>query len=270
MIKAIFFDLDGTLLDSNKKIQPTSIKALKQCKDKGIKIFLATARPPLLEKMLRFTEEENNLFDGGVYCNGGCVKIENLCKYLFIPSEVLKDTIELVKQYENLNIALQMDNEVHAFRYMMDKHAYENWGINQEDVLSIENITFDQTVKILIYYENVFDSVTIIPEEVREKLKEYSNNKATMYITDEGKLIQIVNKDVNKMAGIEKIRRILNLKKDEIAVFGDDVNDIEMLSEYRYSVAMGNASQNVKAIAKIITEDNNHDGIYYGIQKLLE
>lgn len=270
MIKAIFFDLDGTLLDSNKKIQPTSIKALKQCKDKGIKVFLATARPPLLEKMLRFTEEENSLFDGGVYYNGGCIKINNLCKYLFLPSGVVNDTIEIVKQYENLNVALQMDNEVHAFRYLMDKHAYENWGINQEDVFTIENVTLDHTVKILIYYENVFDSVTIIPEVIKKKLKEHCNTNANIYITDEGKLIQIVSQKVNKMEGIEEIRKILNLNKDEIAVFGDDVNDIEMLSEYQYSVAMGNASQNVKAVAKITTRDNDHDGILYGIEKLLD
>lgn len=269
MIKAIFFDLDGTLLDSNKKIQPTSIKALKHCKDKGIKLFLATARPPLLSKMLGFTDEENNLFDGGVYCNGGCIKINDLCEYLFLPSEVVNETIDIVKQYEKMNVALQMENEVHAFRYLMDKHAYEEWGIDQEDVVTIENVTIDHTVKILIYYENVFDSVTKLPIEIRNSLKEYCNNRATIYITDEEKLIQIVNQKVNKMEGIERLRKILNLNKDEIAVFGDDVNDIEMLSEYQYSVAMGNASQDVKEVAKIITKDNNHDGIYYGIQKLL-
>lgn len=270
MIKAIFFDLDGTLLDSNKKIQPTSIKALKQCKDKGIKLFIASARPPLLVKMLKFTEEENSLFDGGVYNNGGCIKIKNLCKYMFIPPELVNDTIEIVKQYENLNIALQMDNEVHAFRYLMDKSAYENWGINQEEVFTIENVLLDHTVKILIYYEHVYDSVTIIPEDIKNKLKECYKNKATIYITDKGKLIQIVNQYVNKMEGIEKIRKILNLNKDEIAVFGDDVNDIEMLSEYQYSVAMGNASQDVKAVAKIITRDNDHHGILYGIEKMLD
>ncbi|HAB59626.1 MAG TPA: hypothetical protein DCE48_02745 [Lachnospiraceae bacterium] len=135
--------------------------------------------------------------------------------------------------------------------------------------ITIENVTIDHTVKILIYYENVFDSVTKLPIEIRNSLKEYCNNRATIYITDEEKLIQIVNQKVNKMEGIERLRKILNLNKDEIAVFGDDVNDIEMLSEYQYSVAMGNASQDVKSVAKIITKDNNHDGIYYGIQKLL-
>lgn len=135
---------------------------------------------------------------------------------------------------------------------------------------SNEDITLDHTVKILIYYENVFDSVTVLQEEIKEKLKSYCENKATIYITDEGKLIQIVNQSVNKMREIEKIRKILTLDKDEIAVFGDDVNDIEMLSEYQYSVAMGNASREVKAVAKIITNDNNHDGIYSGINKLLE
>lgn len=45
------------------------------------------------------------------------------------------------------------------------------------------------------------------------------------------------------------------------------MKDIEMLSEYKYSVAMGNTSQDVKAVAKITTRDNNHDGIVYGIEK---
>ena len=59
-------------------------------------------------------------------------------------------------------------------------------------------------------------------------------------------------------------------KKNEIAVFGDDFNDIEMLSEYPFSVAMGNAEAQVKAVAKYVTLDNDSDGIYEAIYNILK
>lgn len=52
MIKSIFFDLDRTLLNSDKKIPNSSATALRRCRENGIKLFVATVRPPILDKML--------------------------------------------------------------------------------------------------------------------------------------------------------------------------------------------------------------------------
>jgi hydroxymethylpyrimidine pyrophosphatase-like HAD family hydrolase len=54
MIRALFFDFDGTLLDSKNKIPPKTLEALKICRKKGIYIFPTTGRPPLLKEMLQF------------------------------------------------------------------------------------------------------------------------------------------------------------------------------------------------------------------------
>ncbi|MBR3694320.1 MAG: HAD hydrolase family protein, partial [Erysipelotrichales bacterium] len=62
----------------------------------------------------------------------------------------------------------------------------------------------------------------------------------------------------------------LGLSRDEIAVFGDGENDIDMLSQYPNSVAMGNASDPVKEIAKYITLSNDEEGISFAIHDLLE
>ena len=66
MIKALFFDLDGTLLTSEKTLARSTREALRACRKKGISLFIATARAPLLETMLGWTEIELNLFDGGI------------------------------------------------------------------------------------------------------------------------------------------------------------------------------------------------------------
>ena len=57
MIKAVFFDLDGTLLSDRKTISPVNRKALRHLREKGIKVFLATARSPMLDRMLGWTED---------------------------------------------------------------------------------------------------------------------------------------------------------------------------------------------------------------------
>ena len=60
MLKAIFFDLDGTLLNSKREITPRTFAALKKCKDRGIKLFVATARPPLLDRIIVRSIREKN------------------------------------------------------------------------------------------------------------------------------------------------------------------------------------------------------------------
>ena len=65
MIKALFFDLDGTLLTSNKKISDLSFETLRTCKEKGIYVFVVTARAPMLDVMLGWDECVYSLLDGG-------------------------------------------------------------------------------------------------------------------------------------------------------------------------------------------------------------
>jgi hydroxymethylpyrimidine pyrophosphatase-like HAD family hydrolase len=70
-----------------------------------------------------------------------------------------------------------------------------------------------------------------------------------------------MGRDVSKFSGVEKIRERYGFKKDEIAVFGDDTNDMEMLMEYPYSIAVGNAEPQVKSCAKYICDTNDNDGV---------
>lgn len=269
MIKAIFFDLDGTLLNSDKKITESSMDALQECRKKGIKLFFATARPPLLQKMLSLTEEVIELFDGGSYCNGDCIKTSSFVDYMYLPEDIVDYCGEQIKKYDKMNMALQLKKEKHAFRYPLSDEAYNNWGIDKEDTFDIDVVNKNETVKILIYYENIIDSVTKIPNELVHDLKHHCSDKATIYLTDDGKVIQIVNQHCNKKESIEKIRKSLLLGKSEIAVFGDDINDLEMLLEYENSIAMGNAEDNVKQAARLVTKDNDNEGIAYALKFLL-
>lgn len=265
MIKALFFDLDGTLLNSERIISQQTRLTLEKCKECGIKLFIATARPPLLDRMLSWDENTLSLFDGGSYYNGGCIKIDEQKDYKFVSDDIVQQTINYVYKYDNLNVALQLDGEKHAFRFPLEDKGYKSWGVNAEAALSLHQIENLKTIKILIFFANLIDSVTPLNEELVASLKALCHDTAQFYLTDKGKCVQIMGQAVNKLKSIEKIRKFLGFEKDEIAVFGDDVNDIEMLSEYKYSVAMGNAECHVKDTAKYVTCDNNSDGIHHAI-----
>lgn len=270
MIKAIFFDLDGTLLNSERTISPKTRTALEKCKENGIKLFTATACPPLLNRMLSWDINTLSLFEGGSYYNGGCIQLGMQKNYVSIIDEVVKEIINYVYDYDNLNIALQLVEEKHAFRFPLDDKGYKSWGVAVEEALTLNQAQNIKVVKILIFYSNLIDSTIPINEKLVAKINALCFDRAQFYLTDKGKCIQIMAQSVNKLNCIEKIRKILSFEKDEIAVFGDDVNDIEMLSAYKYSFAMGNAEDYVKAAAKYTTLDNDNDGIHHAICNILK
>ena len=267
MIKALFFDLDGTLLTSDKIISEKTKMTLIKCKEKGIKLFVATARFPLLKQSLPSLGDILDIFNGGSYYNGGCIEIDNNKEYFPIKNNIVKNIIEYVFEYNDLNISLQLEDEIHAFRFPLKD--LNDWKLNAEQVITLNQVQKENIVKIIIFYENLIDSKILMNEKLVSILKSYCMGKAQFSLTDKGKVIQIMAKSADKLSGVEKIRKILKLKKDEIAVFGDDFNDIEMLSAYKYSFAMGNAEEEIKNSAKYITLDNNNDGIDYAIKDIL-
>ncbi len=268
MIQAMFFDLDGTLLNSAKRVPDSAMRALRRCRERGVRLFVATARPPLLEKMLDWTEA-GPLLDGGAFCNGACTLLDGEKEYQCIPEDVVREAVSLVSRFDGLNISLQMTGEVQAFRLPLTDFAFGKWGLKQEEAASVDEGCFSRTVKILIFYENLIDSVTVLPEALVSALRDRCAGRARMYVTDGGMVVQIGSLVASKYEGVERLRRTLRLAPDEIAVFGDDVNDLEMLRGYRHSVAMGSAPREVRDAAELVTSGCDEDGIARAIDRLL-
>lgn len=269
-IKALFLDLDGTLLTSKKVISPKTRATLEKCKSNNIKLFIATARPPLLDKMLSWDSGTLSLFYGGSYYNGGCVLIDGNKIYSPIADDIVEKIIQYVCRYDHINIALQLEHEKHAFRYPLEEIGYRAWGVSAESALNLDQVNRLRTIKILVFFSNLVDSVTTIDRELVSALEKLCRNAAQIYLTDKGIVVQIMAKSVNKASSVEKIRLQLGMEKNEIAVFGDDVNDVEMLCEYENSVAMGNAEEFVKQKARYVTLDNDSDGIHHAIKNILQ
>ena len=100
-------------------------------------------------------------------------------------------------------------------------------------------------------------------------LKKYANE---FNVVVSGEIwLDITGKDVNKGDAIAHLQSQLNISPDETVVFGDHLNDVELIQQATYSYAMLNAQEELKALANYVTEyDNNHAGVVRTLEKLLQ
>lgn len=265
MIKALFFDLDGTLLTSSKRFSEKTKGALKECKNYGMKIFVATARPPSLSKMLDLTvEEEDIIRDGGVFYNGGCFCCNNKKVYTCLSEETVTKCLDIILPYIEVNLAVQMTGERHSFRYGLTLNEYRLWGF--DELVCFEKLKYNHVVKMV-----VFSPWGVLPE-LQRKLLNSVDATANVYFTGKKdfRSIEIVDRKINKKLAINRIMELCVMKSDEVAVFGDDFNDIEMLRGFKHSVAMGNACDEVKSCAAYVSLGNDEEGIYYALSNYLK
>ncbi|MBQ8554579.1 MAG: HAD family hydrolase [Clostridia bacterium] len=268
-MQALFFDLDGTLLTSAKTIQASTRDALMACRNRGVKVFFATARSPRLDKMLGWTAQDFALFDGGIYCNGACEQCGDETRYAFIEPEAVRACLQETARFEGVHLSLHMAREVHAFNFKLPDDMLAPWGLKREEIAVIDEKAIQSATKILIFYQSLVDNTRPLPEVLLERIKARCGDLAKVYLTDQGCTIQVVSREAGKAIAIERVRERMGLSAAQVAVFGDDVNDVEMLSLYPSSVAMGNGAPEAKAAAAYITRSNDEDGIAFALRELL-
>ena len=267
-MKALFFDLDGTLLDSGKKIPASAVEALTAARSKGVKVFVCTGRSLRVDRMLGWNQEVT-LFDGGVYCNGACIHLDGEVRYVCIDPQAVCAVLTEAGRHEDVHVSLNGEGAEHAFNFVPPDSMMDPWGITPENVHPLDDAAINHCTKMLVFYKELVNSTRKLPEDLFPRLQAACGDRATMYLTDQGATIQVVSRESSKRAGIERVRAALGLEKEEIAVFGDDLNDLEMLSAYPVSIAMGNGVEAVKDAAKYVTLPNDEGGIAYALKEIL-
>ena len=261
MIKALFFDLDGTLLNSEKKIPDSAVNALKQCRQKGILVFLCSARSPRLAETLGWQEQEFSLFDGGIYSNGGYVEAMGESRYAFIDGDTVEKCVEAVCETQDVHLSLHTPGHGYAFNFAVNEDLKKSWGITESNIRPLNRDTMEHTAKMLVFWGNLVGETKPMPDALWHKMQAICRGKARLYLTDRGAAMQLTGLEAGKKAAVECVRLKLGLAAEEIAVFGDDLNDLEVISAYPVSIAMGNAVAEIKQAAKYEVPSNDQDGI---------
>ncbi len=188
MIRALFFDLDGTLLTSDKRLSSATRQALKKLHARGLRLYVATGRSPSLDRTLGWSEADLALFDGGVYSNGACVLQGGQARWAYIAPEAVQACIRLARKH-SAHLSLHMADGGHAFNFALPESVRSPWGVNDSNIFPLDDAAARQAVKLLLFHENLVDSVTPLPPALLTGLQHAVGEGVSLYLTDQGRTI---------------------------------------------------------------------------------
>ena len=256
MIKAVFFDIDGTLVSfKTHKVSDSSKEAIRILKEKGIKVFIATGRIKM-----HINNVDDLEFDGYITANGFDCYIGDKSIYRHgIAKEEVYSLIDYLKNKEQFPCSVMMAKGV-VINYITDEVAKYLESINLK--INVAENYYDFLV------ENIDDILQInlfVNEEKEKELmsKIFKNCESSRWhpaFTD------VNTKGGGKHIGIDKIIEYYGIDLSETMAFGDGGNDVSMIKHAAIGVAMGNANESAKKAADYITDDVDNDGIYKALK----
>lgn len=242
-IKLIALDLDGTLVSHEGEVSKANEQAVKKAKEAGIHVVLSTGR-----SLSRCRDIAESLGSSSyiVTINGG---------------EIYDHDFNLVEQ--NL-----LDfKHVQRMWELKKEHGLYFWSSTVQGLFN-EQEPFENEVEGYDWLKFGFD---IQDDAVREVILQELNANENLEITNSSPTnIEVNPVGVNKAAALRKVSSWLELSMDEIMAVGDSMNDLAMIREAGFGVAMGNAQDVVKQEANYVTGSNKEDGVAQVINKVLE
>ena len=246
MIKAIFFDIDGTLISAARKNVPLSTRrSLQKLRKEGIKTVVATGRDlGEVEKLPIRTIH----FDGYITLNGQLCYDEHFHTFSGHPIDD-KEMEILSGMFKAKDIPFILINQ---------KRRYINYV--DDTVVDVQEHTNGTIPDVDTYHgEKIYQICAFVTDRQKKALQTILDECQITSWNDMG--IDIIPKGGGKAKGIEDYLRANGMTQEEIMAFGDGENDIEMLQFAGIGVAMGNASDKVKAKADYVTDTVENNGI---------
>lgn len=263
--KLIAFDVDDTLLNTEKIITPKTKEALLNAQRSGIKLCVASGRLPY--GVRPYALELNVLENGGYYFgfNGGAVinSKGELIGTTYLDSKYIEPVYDVLRP-TNITAMVHKGDIIYADR-KVNKYTHiesDVIGLPLNKVEDIAEFVDWKLHKILLCGE---------PEELKEVEKTLISrfgNEVDIYFSAPW-FLEVMPKGVNKGIGVEIICRDMDISLGEVIAFGDSYNDISMLSAAGLGVAMGNADEKVKESANYVTDTCDRDGIAKALSRFL-
>ncbi|MFA9559983.1 Cof-type HAD-IIB family hydrolase [Evansella sp. AB-rgal1] len=249
--KLIFFDIDGTLLDEEKNLPISTKQSIQKLKEMGHHVAIATGRAPFLfEEISKELDIDTYVSYNGQYCVVG-------------NKEVFKNPLSKEELQKLTKFAAEKD---HPLVFMDHEDMKSNIEFHPHIEESIATLKFDHPSYHPTYFED---------RDIYQTLLFCTPEEEQTYVDSFGKFDFVrwhpVSTDVlpaggSKAKGIQEVMKHFDVAEEDVYAFGDGLNDIEMLTLVKNSVAMGNAHESAKNAAKYVTKNVDEDGITHGLQ----
>jgi hypothetical protein len=261
MIKMIATDIDGTILKWGLEFSPRMKECVEKLKKSGIKIVLVTGR---MHCATLPVAKELGLDTPIISYQGGLIKDYN--------NNTLYQK-NLNANYAKEIIAWARENNVHINLYINDKlyveqdndivKAYTDGKFIDYTVCSFDDLIIENVNKILAIDMSNPEKVTGWVELLSKKYPELYIVKSTPYFCEIG------SSEAKKSLGVDFLCKLWGFNKDEVLTIGDQNNDIDLVKAGGIGVAMGNATDELKACADYITDTVDNDGFVKAAEKFV-
>lgn len=250
-VKAIFFDIDGTLFSHRTHCIPQSaVKALNELRDRGIKCIAATGRH--ITELEELGIDHYFRFDAYITLNGQyCYNDQGLIYDLPINPDDVQAVIDDTDEKHYPVIFVERDRMYINIRNDYVKRVQDDISSKVPPLGKLSN---EEKIYQMIIYLPSHNDYLYLPHCAKN-------------IWHEG-AFDLIPKDGGKENGIRRVLEYYHIRTDEIMAFGDAYNDIGMIEMASIGVAMGNGNDEVKKASDFVTTDIDDEGIYHALKEL--
>jgi Cof subfamily protein (haloacid dehalogenase superfamily) len=261
-ISLVLADVDGTLVTEQKVLTSRARAAVLQLRKAGIRFAITSGRPPAGMAMLFDALELDTPIAG---FNGGLIIERDLTivEQKTVPADVAARTIKLIRDH-GLDVWVYRGNDWLVAKAEGPHVAHEAWTVKFDPkIVPDVAAQLDQISKVV----GVSDDLQLVERceaNARTEFGEVATaNRSQPYYLD------VTNRDANKGAVADFLSRHLGVPVDEIATIGDQPTDVPMFKRSGFSIAMGNASDQVKAQATVATDSYNDEGFAKAMERFI-
>jgi Cof subfamily protein (haloacid dehalogenase superfamily) len=261
-ISLVLADVDGTLVTEDKVLTKRAQAAVQRLHGAGIRFAITSGRPPKGMEML-FDELQLETpvagFNGGLFVKTDLSIIEQKT----LPEDVATKAIELIRGhgmdawvYRGNDWLITKPNAPHVDR--------EAWTVKFPPKVVSDFTDMLTDVAKIVGISDDLDKVRQCEADAQSAFGQRATaTRSQPYYLD------VTNKDANKGAVVEYLSRHLNVPAKEIATLGDQPNDVLMFKRSGFSIAMGNASNEVKSQASATTDSYNDEGFAKAVERFI-
>ncbi len=264
--KLLALDMDGTTLNSNHSLSEKTIESINSFAKQGVEVVFATGRMPSAVKEHLMRVDTNGLV---VTHNGALVKNMKTDQVLLkktVNEEVVKAAIDFSRKSQTqLHLNLESSTVI------------ENKSSKSNQYADELRISLDLTESFEQISEHPISLLLINRKAVLEEFLEACQNSDYLrfdYVlipwTNEDWMLQFLPENTSKGQAVIELSEQLNIDpKQEVISFGDSYNDLEMVAGTFFGIAMDNACDELKKVAKYVTKSNDSDGVAYVLDQLM-
>lgn len=270
-IKLIALDLDGTTINNDRVISERNRRALQEAADNGVNIVIATGRPfcALPEDVFEMESVRYILTSNGASITD--IRENRTFYENCLSSLATEKAVELLRQYDYV-----IECFVNGVAYIDGPyyHEVQRSGMSFRDVeyiLKTRN-PVDDIYGFMLEHKGHIENINVNFEDISEKpaMKEKLLKLPEVTITSSfPHNLEIGGTTTSKAEALLQMCRLLGVTADEMMAVGDSPNDIAMLKTAGFPVAVGNAVDEVKAVAKYVAPTNHEDGVADAVEKFV-